>query len=243
MGPSLRRRRRVRRPRRRRPGAAGVVEARRREPEHRRRWWPSASATRWSPRSALARGRLYAPLPTTTGAGRRWPSQVRKTLRLDDERFGPRPGPPTAPSPGASWGLALLSAVPVGTSSHPARATAPGPGPPGGHPLHDRPGRRPPGVRGTHMSHITHGSHAQYRRLAQQLPPLDAAGLLAGDMNMWGPPASSYFRGWRRAVPGRTLARPPTPQPARPRAGHPAGAVVGRPGRRPSPGRTTGRWW
>ena len=59
-------------------------------------------------------------------------------------------------------------------------------------------------VHGTHMSHITHLSPAQYRRLARLLPPLDRPALLAGDMNMWGPPASSFFKGWRRAVIGRT---------------------------------------
>jgi endonuclease/exonuclease/phosphatase (EEP) superfamily protein YafD len=30
------------------------------------------------------------------------------------------------------------------------------------------------------------------------------AAVLAGDMNMWGPPVNSYVRGWRRAVTGRT---------------------------------------
>ena len=59
-------------------------------------------------------------------------------------------------------------------------------------------------VHGTHMSHITHLSPAQYRRLARLLPPLDRPALLTGDMNMWGPPAASFFKGWRRAVTGRT---------------------------------------
>ena len=59
-------------------------------------------------------------------------------------------------------------------------------------------------IHGTHMSHISHLSPAQYRRLARLLPPLDQPALLAGDMNMWGPPASSFFSGWRRAVIGRT---------------------------------------
>jgi endonuclease/exonuclease/phosphatase (EEP) superfamily protein YafD len=54
------------------------------------------------------------------------------------------------------------------------------------------------------MSHITHGSHAQYRRLAAALPSVTTAAVLAGDMNLWGPPVSSYLRGWRRAVVGKT---------------------------------------
>ena len=63
-------------------------------------------------------------------------------------------------------------------------------------------------VHGTHMSHITHGSHVQYRLLGTELPPLSSAAVLAGDMNLWGPPVSSYVRGWRRAVVGRTWPAP-----------------------------------
>jgi len=59
-------------------------------------------------------------------------------------------------------------------------------------------------VFGTHMSHITHGSHAQYRLLSDLLPPPTTAAVLAGDMNLWGPPVNSYLRGWRRAVTTRT---------------------------------------
>ena len=59
-------------------------------------------------------------------------------------------------------------------------------------------------VFGTHMSHITHGSHAQYRLLNDLLPPPTDAAVLAGDMNLWGPPVNSYLRGWRRAVTART---------------------------------------
>jgi endonuclease/exonuclease/phosphatase family metal-dependent hydrolase len=57
---------------------------------------------------------------------------------------------------------------------------------------------------GTHMSHITHGSHAQYRLLSKLLPPPSVPAVLAGDMNLWGPPVVSYLRGWRRAVRART---------------------------------------
>jgi endonuclease/exonuclease/phosphatase family metal-dependent hydrolase len=54
------------------------------------------------------------------------------------------------------------------------------------------------------MSHISHGSHAQYRQLRAQLPHPDVAAVLAGDMNLWGPPVNSFFPAWRRAVTGRT---------------------------------------
>jgi endonuclease/exonuclease/phosphatase family metal-dependent hydrolase len=59
-------------------------------------------------------------------------------------------------------------------------------------------------VLGTHMSHITHGSHVQYRRLRAALPDVDTAAVLLGDMNLWGPPVNAYVSGWRRAVTGRT---------------------------------------
>jgi endonuclease/exonuclease/phosphatase family metal-dependent hydrolase len=153
----------------------------------------------------LARGRLYAPLPTTT---RRWgplASQVRKTLQLDLERYRPTAGPADRPFARGHWGLALLSRLPVRDVQM----------------IHLGRLKRDPADRvvvrgtidlrdgeltvcGTHMSHITHGSHAQYRRLSKQLPPVGAAAALAGDMNLWGPPTSSYFRGWRRAVTGRS---------------------------------------
>jgi endonuclease/exonuclease/phosphatase family metal-dependent hydrolase len=153
----------------------------------------------------LAHARLYAPVDTDT---RRWApllGQVRKTLRLDEERCKVPAGPRDRPARTGTWGVALLARVPCRDAEilplgklrrDPAaravlRCTA------------DLGGRELL-VHGTHMSHITHLSPAQYRRLARLLPPLDRPAVLAGDMNMWGPPASSFFRGWRRAVIGRT---------------------------------------
>ena len=100
----------------------------------------------------------------------------------------------------------MLSRVPVhGPHGHPARDGCAG----------TRPSRVVIGchleleggelaVFGTHMAHITHGSHAQYRRLHRLLPPPTSAAVLAGDMNLWGPPVISYLRGWRRALTART---------------------------------------
>ena len=153
----------------------------------------------------LAHARLYAPLLVDT---RRWApvlGQVRKTLRLDQERFKVPAGSRDRPAQQGAWGVALLARVPCRDA----------------HVLSLGKLRRDPAARavircttdlggrelivhGTHMSHITHLSPAQYRRLARLLPPLDRPSLLAGDMNMWGPPASSFFPGWRRAVIGRT---------------------------------------
>jgi endonuclease/exonuclease/phosphatase family metal-dependent hydrolase len=153
----------------------------------------------------LAHGRLFAPLPTAVS---RWGprlSQVRKTFRLDGERSQKAAGPPDRPSAPGNWGLALLARLPVQDADviqlgqlarDPARrAVIRGRTELAGGPLV---------VCGTHMSHITHGSHAQYRRLGRELPPSDVAALLAGDMNLWGPPTTSYFRGWHRAVRGRS---------------------------------------
>jgi hypothetical protein len=153
----------------------------------------------------LAHGRLYAPLPTTS---RKWGPlllQVQKTFRLDNEHSRPGGRPPDRPSIRGRWGLALLSRLPVhDTDVIPLSQ------------LRRDPARRAVirstvrllggdlVVCGTHMSHITHGSHAQYRALSRVLPSPGSAAVLAGDMNLWGPPTTSYLRGWRRAVIGRS---------------------------------------
>jgi endonuclease/exonuclease/phosphatase family metal-dependent hydrolase len=152
----------------------------------------------------LARGRLFAPVAT---AGPQWGprvGQLRKSFRLDGERWGGA-GPNDRPSVHGTWGLALLSRLPVrDVTVHPLgqlrrdaarRVVIEGTVGLGAGDLT---------VCGTHMSHITHGSHAQYRRLAAALPSVTTAAVLAGDMNLWGPPVSSYLRGWRRAVVGKT---------------------------------------
>ncbi len=154
---------------------------------------------------ALARGRLYSPFPTDTARWGPWLTQVRTALHLDEQNYrgqgGPvrsrlRPGPvgdrPPVPGPDRH-----TEVVPLGQLRRdPARrAVIRGTAELAGGPLV---------ICGTHMSHITHGSHAQYRRLAKQLPGSDEAACLAGDMNLWGPPTSSYFRGWRRGVTGRS---------------------------------------
>ncbi len=155
--------------------------------------------------AALAHARLYAPVATAT---RRWApmfGQIRKTLRLDEERFKVPAGSRDRPAQVGRWGIALLSRLPCRDVEVLSLGK-----------LKRDPARRAVvrctvdvdgselAVHGTHMSHITHLSPAQYRRLARLLPPLDRPALLAGDMNMWGPPASSFFKGWRRAVIGRT---------------------------------------
>jgi len=155
--------------------------------------------------AALARGRVFGPVPTTDP---RWGprfGQFRKTLHLDGERWKTTFGPAHRTVTSGQWGVALLSRVPVRDIAVILLGQ-----------LRRDAARRavvtcvvdlehgPLSIFGTHMSHITHGSHAQYRLLGRRLPPLDVAAVLAGDMNMWGPPVNSYVRGWRRAVTGRT---------------------------------------
>ncbi len=59
-------------------------------------------------------------------------------------------------------------------------------------------------VAGVHMSHLSHGSIVQFRRLARALPPPGVEAVVAGDMNLWGPPLRALLPGWHRAVRGRT---------------------------------------
>jgi len=53
-------------------------------------------------------------------------------------------------------------------------------------------------------SRLPLGPPQQLRRLARLVPPTDRPGILAGDCNFWGPPASSLLPGWQRTVRGRT---------------------------------------
>ncbi len=153
----------------------------------------------------LAHGRVYAPLSTPS---RRWAprlAQVRKTLRLDGEPWKVPAGGRDRPFVRGQWGVALLARVPctdptllsLGTLRRdPARRSVVR--------CATDLGGREVLVHGTHMSHLTHWSPAQYRRLAGLLPHPDVPAALVGDMNLWGPPVSSFFPAWRRAVTGRT---------------------------------------
>jgi endonuclease/exonuclease/phosphatase family metal-dependent hydrolase len=61
-------------------------------------------------------------------------------------------------------------------------------------------------VIGTHMSHITYGAPSQFLRLARAIRGTVGTqpAVLAGDMNLWGPPVSLLLPGWRRAVRAKT---------------------------------------
>jgi len=57
-------------------------------------------------------------------------------------------------------------------------------------------------------SRLPHGPPHQLRRLARLLPPSNRPGIVAGDCNFWGPPASLLLPGWERAIRGRTWPAP-----------------------------------
>ena len=60
-------------------------------------------------------------------------------------------------------------------------------------------------VVGTHLAHVSQGSPrhiAALRRTLNAMTPVPT--VLAGDMNMWGPPLVLLLPGWSRAVRGRT---------------------------------------
>lgn len=61
-------------------------------------------------------------------------------------------------------------------------------------------------VVGTHMSHMSYGAPIQFLRLGRALRRLAPSGprVLAGDMNLWGPPVVAFFPGWRRALRRKT---------------------------------------
>ena len=155
----------------------------------------------------LASGRRAGPDPEATD---RWMPRFdwrsgSHAIALDSLRPLPRREARSArfadAEPG-TWGIAVLSRLPV--ASHRVVDL--------GHLPMDRCRRAALVVDlelgltvvGTHMSHLTYGSPIHFRRLARLLAPLTAPTLLAGDMNLWGPPLGLFFRGWSRPVRGRT---------------------------------------
>jgi endonuclease/exonuclease/phosphatase family metal-dependent hydrolase len=158
---------------------------------------------------ALAHGRLFDPV---FGADDGWgplKAHASRALHLDGERRKPSEADRERGYRRGSWGIALLSRMPsrdgavilLGQLSRdPARRAAITA-------TFDLAGG-PLAFFGTHMSHITQGSHLHYRLLASRLPPPAQGAVLVGDMNLWGPPVGLYFRGWRRVVTGRTWPAP-----------------------------------
>jgi endonuclease/exonuclease/phosphatase family metal-dependent hydrolase len=141
-----------------------------------------------APRVGSKLGRVYGPLLFEG-------EDSRGALRAHEGR----------PFRTGQWGVAVLSRVPVVDTTVLSLGKLPG----------DYAQRvaircdldidgRPVAAIGTHMSHLTQGSPLQFLRLRRLLPPTSQPAVLAGDMNLWGPPVSAAFPGWRRAVRGRT---------------------------------------
>lgn len=150
----------------------------------------------------MAPGRLSRP-PQTAGPrwGPRWPSRAQRGLRAlaghDRVEEGAQRG---------TIGLALVSRLPVRRVERVDLGRMPGDRSRRGALMAEvEVGGRTLFVAGTHMSHLRHGSPLQFRRLRRALPPPGStAGVLLGDMNLWGPPLSLLVPGWRRAVRART---------------------------------------
>ena len=231
-------------PRRRRAGHAGVVGARRRRAQHRhhggRRLGYAVVAE-----VGLAHGRLFGPHPTSST---RWgpPHRSLATAPSDSTR-----------SAGGSSGESTESSSVRGPGSWPCCRGCPVRGRTV-IPSESCAAMRPAGSSSAATVELDGGdlpcsaptcptsptAHMPSTGLLSDLlPPPTEAAVLAGDMNLWGPPVNSYLRGWRRAVDRPDLAGPPAPQPARPRPGHSAGVGARRPGRGRSPDPTTSRWW
>jgi endonuclease/exonuclease/phosphatase family metal-dependent hydrolase len=160
----------------------------------------------------LARGRRAHPHPH---ADHRWMRRLdwrgnSHAIYLDSERPLPRSvcqSQRFSDAERGSWGVAVLSRLPVVEQSVIDL----------GLPRRDRTRRaalvvrvlveeRPVVVVGTHMTHLTYGSPSHFLRLNRLLGDVVGAdpAVLAGDMNLWGPPSALLLRGWRRAVTGAT---------------------------------------
>jgi endonuclease/exonuclease/phosphatase family metal-dependent hydrolase len=161
---------------------------------------------------SLARGRVALPDPQ---ADHRWMRSldwrsVNHSIYLDSER--PLSSHVTSSArflnaPTGSWNVAVLTRLPVvrtevidlgrlwGDRSRRAALV-----------VWVEVAGREVAIVGTHMTHLTYGSPLHYASLARALDRVvgDTPALVAGDMNLWGPPVRALLRGWRRAVKGQT---------------------------------------
>jgi endonuclease/exonuclease/phosphatase family metal-dependent hydrolase len=154
----------------------------------------------------MARSRLHGPIDELAPrVGSKLGRVYGPLLFEGEDTRGARRAHQGRPFRTGQWGVAVLSRLPIVDTTVLSLGKLPG----------DYAQRvaihcdveidgRPLAVVGTHMSHLTQGSPLQYLRLRRLLPPNSQPAVLAGDMNLWGPPVSAAFPGWRRAVRGRT---------------------------------------
>lgn len=161
---------------------------------------------------ALAGGRLAGPDPR---ADARWMRSVdwrgaSHAIYLDTERpLGDRTRASSrfrTAQPGR-WGVAVLSRLPIASSrvfdlgrlgrDRARRAAIV---------ATVQVGPTSVTVVGTHMSHLTYGAPRHYLRLGRHLRATVGRGpaVLAGDMNLWGPPVVALLPGWTRALRANT---------------------------------------
>ena len=160
----------------------------------------------------LAGGRRASPHPD---AGDRWMRSLdwrgsSHAIFLESERpFGERirASRRYAQAETGWWGVAVLSRLPVTASrifelgrlqrDRARRAAVV---------LDVVAGGTPVTVVGTHMSHITYGAALQFLRLNRRLERTvtTPCAVLAGDMNLWGPPVAAFFPRWRRTFRQKT---------------------------------------
>jgi endonuclease/exonuclease/phosphatase family metal-dependent hydrolase len=106
-----------------------------------------------------------------------------------------------------TFGISVLTRLPARVLDQPLVGPTPGDPVPERRVLHlelDVDGQ-PVDLVAVHLtSRLPHGPPLQLRRLARLLGAGDRPGILTGDCNFWGPPASVLLPGWRRTVRGRT---------------------------------------
>ncbi len=143
----------------------------------------------------------WGPRPFGTGADR--------ALRLDGstDRLGRVLGPPSDRGYSrGKWGFAVLTRLPVVSTSQielgklnrdPAKRSALA--------VTVDAGSSQLTVVGTHLSHITHGSLIQLRKLRSALgEAVSGPSAIMGDMNMWGPPVEAFLSPYKRAAKLKT---------------------------------------
>jgi endonuclease/exonuclease/phosphatase family metal-dependent hydrolase len=160
----------------------------------------------------FARGRMAAPMDhgNPQWGPHLW-ARSSHGMRLDRRRAAAtgqgaaRPG--RAVSERGTWSIAVLSRRPVTHTQTIDLGQLPAdPARRGAIVMDlDLDGATPFRVVGTHLAHLSQGSPRQIGALRRSLKTLEPAPVvLAGDMNLWGPPLTLLLPGWSRAVRGRT---------------------------------------
>ena len=115
--------------------------------------------------------------------------------------------PHSAPGGEGTMGLALLSRLPVRVLRRIPLGPTPRDPVPGRSAIEVELDLDGVAVRviGAHLtSQLPDGAVRQLRRLSRAVPAPGVPTIVAGDCNFWGPGVRAAFRGWRRAVRGRT---------------------------------------